>query len=380
MTDKKIVTTQESFARVLIREGHQEDDAQICAQIRRNTMPGRISLASDYEPSFFSAIEVEGYEPRVIVAESGDQIVGTGLMTKRRVYLNGNPSVVGYISSLRTDLSIRSTTAIARGNRLMKQVNDEWTDVPFFLCAILRDNLNARQIITSGRVGLPPCKEIGTMCSVAIPLIKRRLPRLSDSIKIMRGGVVGAVRIVEFLNRIGKEKQFFPVYTVDDLISDNGILKGLALDDFYVAVNGDRILGVIACWNQLPFRRMVVSGYAGYVCCLKPLLTPLASALHLAPMPNPGESLRNVYASCIAIEDNNPQIFKQLLNAILSNEYNTGKSFLVTGLMENDLLLPALKKYLHIPTRTCIYAMSWDGLEAVNQLDGRYPYLELGGL
>ena len=374
MIDEKIMAARESSSRVLIREACLDDDMQIRAQIRRNSMPGSISLTSDYDPSFFSAIEVEGYEHRVIVAESGNQIVGAGLMTKCRMYLDGVPSIVGYISSLRTD------PAIARGNRLMKQVNDEWTDVPFYLCAILQDNLNARRIITSGRVGLPPCMEIGTMYSAAIPFIKSRLLRLHDGIQIVRGDVVEPVRITEFLNRIGKERQFVSVYTTDDLVADDGILKGLHLEDFHAAVKGDDILGVMACWNQLPFRRMVVAGYAGYMRWLKPALTPLASLLHLAPMPNPGEPLQNVYASCIAVEGGDQRIFNLLLNAILHNEYNTGKTFLVAGLMEGDPLLSVLKKYVHFPTRTSIYGMGWDGLDAVTDLDCRTPYLELAGL
>lgn len=380
MTDQINIAAQESSTRVLIREACLDDDAQIRAQVRRNSMPGSISLTSDYDPSFFSAIQIEGYEHRVIVAESADLIVGVGLMTKRRMYLDGVPSTVGYISSLRTDPAIRSTTAIARGNRIMKRVSDEWADVPFYLCAILQDNPEARRIITSGRAGLPPCMELGTMYSAAIPLIKRRPLRPVGGIRIVRGSIVGADRIVVFLNRVGRGKQFFPVYTVDDLTSDDGILKDLQLDDFYVALEGDKILGVTACWNQLAFRRMVVTGYAGYARRLRPLLAPLAGALHLAPMPNPGEPLRNVYAACIAIEGDNPQVFRLLLNAILHNEYNTGKTFLVAGLMEGDPLLPALKRYLHFPTRTDIFAMGWNGLEAASRLDGRPPYLELAGL
>jgi hypothetical protein len=103
-------------------------------------------------------------------------------------------------------------------------------------------------------------------------------------------------------------------------------------------------------------------------------------ALHIAPIPNPGEAFRNVFAACIAIAGSDQQIFKLLLDTILHDEYNTGKTFLMVGLMEGDPLLLALRKYLHIPIRTCIYAWAWDRLDAVNQLDGRLPYLELGGL
>ncbi|RPH86269.1 MAG: hypothetical protein EHM66_04530 [Deltaproteobacteria bacterium] len=357
-----------------------DDDEQICVLMRSISMPGIISLTVDCEPSFFKAIEVEGYVRRVIVGESNQQIVGACLMAKRRMFLNGIPADVGYMSSLRIDPLIRSKTHITQGVQIFRQWHKESFGVPFYLFAVLKDNLVARNVLTSGLFGLPASKDVGTLYAAAIPLLIRRLPRLPDGLRVVRGSVVGAVKIAKFLNRTGSEKQFFPVYTADDILADDQILQGLHLDDFYIAVTGDHIVGVIACWNQLPFRRTLVTGYSGYMRWLKQLIAPLVKALHIAPIPNPGEAFRNVFAACIAIAGNDQQIFKLLLDTILHDEYNTGKTFLMVGLMEGDPLLPALRKYLHIPIRTCIYAWAWDGLDAVNQLDGRLPYLELGGL
>jgi hypothetical protein len=380
MTDKSKGHTPSSSPRFLLREGRFDDDAQICTLMRSISMPGRISLTTDCEPSFFDAIEVEGYAHRVIVAESDHQITGVGLMAKRRMFLNGIPTDIGYLSSLRLDPSIRNKTTLTRGIQMVRRWHQEGFGVPFYLCAILKDNRSAKNILTSGRAGLPSSQEFGTLYAAAIPLLKRRLPRLPEGFRVVRGSTVGAVRIAEFLNRTGSEKQFFPVYTADDIMAEDHLLRGLRLDDFYVAITGDQIAGVIACWNQLPFRRTLVTGYSGYMKWLKQFISPFTRALHLAPIPNPGEPLRNVIAACIAIAGNNQQIFEALLNTILHDEYDTGKAFLLVGLMEEDPMLPMLRKYLHIPTRTCIYALSWNGHHAVPKRDGRIPYLELGSL
>jgi len=380
MNDENKSHTQESSSHVLLREARLDDDGQICVLMRSISMPGSISLTVDCEPSFFKAIEVEGNTRRVIVGESNRQIVGVCLMAKRRMFLNGTPTDVGYMSSLRIQPLIRSKTHIIQGVQIFRQWHKESFGVPFYLFAVLQDNLAARNVLTSGLFGLPVSKEVGTLYAAAIPLIKRCSPCLPDGIRVVRGGAVGAVKIAEFLNRAGSEKQFYPVYTADDILADNQILQGLHLDDFYIAISGDRIVGVIACWNQLSFRRTLVTGYSGYMRWLKQLIAPLVKALHMAPIPNPGEAFKNVFAACIAIAGNDQRIFKVLLDTILQDEYNTGKTFLMFGLMEGDPLLPVLRKYLHVPIRTCIYAWAWDGLDAVNQLDGRLPYLELGGL
>lgn len=355
------------------------DDAQICAQMRRNAMPGRISLTASHEPSFFESSQVEGHACRVAVAERNGQVVGVGLMAKRRVYLNGEPAEIGYTSSLRTDPSIRSGTAVARGNRLFRQWHEEYFRAPLYLCSILQDNVLARRILTSGRAGLPAAREIGTLYTATIPLLRRRMKPIAG-LRIVRGSDVGPEAIIEFLNHCGRTKQFFPVYTVDDLLAEDGILRGLHLNDFRVALAGDTIVGTVACWNQLSFRRMVVTGYSGAMRVLKPLLSPLARMLRLAPLPGPGDAIQSVLAACTAVGDNNPEVFKVLLDSVLCAEYGTGKTFLMVGLMEQDPLLQVARQYLHLPTRSCVYALQWDGANAVDRLDGRLPYLELGSL
>jgi len=130
----------------------------------------------------------------------------------------------------------------------------------------------------------------------------------------------------------------------------------------------------------MSFRRIVVTGYSGSMRVLKPLLSPLSIMLGLAPLPNPGDAVQSVTASCIAVEENRADIFNSLLSAVLRAEYGTGKTFLMVGLMEGDPLLSVVRRYLHLPTRSCVYAMGWDSADSAKDLDGRQPFLELGGL
>ena len=369
-----------SASTLLIREATPADDAQLCAQARRNAMPGRVSLVASSEPSFFAATEVEGYARRVVVGEQGGRVVGVGLMAKRRLYLNGEPTEVGYISSLRTDPSIRNTTAVVRGNRLFQRWHEESFQAPLYLCAILQENLLARRVLAAGRAGLPESRELGTLYTAAIPLVRRRSHPLPPGLRVVRGGAVGAEAVVEALNRLGRAKQFFPVYTVEEVLSPEGTLRGLGLDDFHVALAGDRVVGVAAGWDQLPFRRLVVEGYSLGLRLLRPPLALLAKALRLAPPPRVGEAVQSVLAACLAVEDSAPPVFAALLESMLQAATGTGRTFLLVGLMEQDPLLAVARRYLHLPTCTCIYALQWGGFADTPTLDDRVPYLELGSL
>lgn len=372
--------TPDSSSRIIIREASWEDNAQICDLIKRTSMTGSIAMTTDYKPSFFSALEIEGYAHRVAVAEANNRIVGLRAMSNRKIFLNGNPVDFGYISSARIDQSFRGKKIFASLIRFMQKWHQEGFCFPYYLYAVLKDNVSARNIFANGNLGLPPAKCMGILYNAAIPIFKRRLPRMPSGLQLMRGSELGAVKITEFLNRVGREKQFFPVYTAEDIIADHGILRGLTLHDFYIVIKKGQIVAVTASWNQLPFRRTIISGYPWYLQGLKRLSAPLTRLLNIAPPPNPGEPLNNAIAACIAVKDNNPQIFELLLNTILHDHCNTGKVFLVVGLMESDPLTSVLHRYLHFTVRTCIYTASWEGFDISSELDGRIPYIETGGL
>jgi len=359
-----------------IRLATREDDAQVRAVLRRNVMPGAMELAFTHEPSFFDAIDVEGYDPRVIAGEEDGQVVGVGLLATRRVFLNGAPAEIGYLSSLRADPAIRGTTALARGYRFFRRLHNE-RPLPFYLSTIMEENAAAREILTSGRAGLPAYHEIGRYRTLAIPLFRRKRKMLPAWLRLTRGSEVGAEAIAAFLQHAGRARQCFPVYTAEELSAPAGLLRGLSLDDFTVALSGDEIAGTLACWNQLPFRQHLVAGYNGLIRWGRPALNLLAAPAGCQLLPPPGTPVRCMLAACLAIRHDNPGVFRALLQHALSTRAGAGHDYLFVGLAEGDPLLPVAAEPLHIALRSRIYAVTWDAAPA---LDGRAPYMELGSL
>ena len=356
-----------------LRLATRADDAQIRAVLRRNVMPGAMELAFAHEPSFFDAIEVEGSDPQVVVGEQDGQLVGAGLVTLRRVYLNGEASDVGYLSSLRADPAIRGTIALARGYRFYRHLHEAQRRVQFYLSTIMEDNSTARELLTSGRAGLPSYHEIGRYHTMVIPLPRWGKLRLPAGLSIVAGSTVGAGEIAAFLQETGKSRQYYPLYTAEDIQSPTGLLRGLALDDFAIALAGDRILGVLAAWNQLPFRQHLVTGYQGWLRRTRPLLGGL--------LPPPGESVQSLLAACIAIHDDDPAVFRVLLRHLLHTHAGGAPRFLFIGLASDDPLLPVAKEPWHLTLHSRLYTVAWgDACTALQAIDGRTPYLELGSL
>ncbi|MHB9133227.1 MAG: hypothetical protein ACYDBB_19330 [Armatimonadota bacterium] len=364
-----------------IRLATRDDDAEIRAVLRRNAMPGAMTLAFAHEPSFFDAIEVEGYDPQVVVGEIDGRLVGAGLVTIRTLFLNGESTEVGYLSSLRADRSIRGTTALVRGYRVFRRLHEAQRRVPFYLSTIMEDNVAARKMLTSGRAGMPAYHEIGRYRTIAIPLLRRRTVQPPAGISIVPGSAVGAEALATFLQQTGRNRQFFPVYTAQDLQQETGILRGIHLDDFCVALAGDTIHGTMAYWNQLPFRQHIVTEYADPLRWLRPGINLATSLLGCRLLPATGEPVRSLLAACIAIRHDDPVVFRALLRQLLHRHAGGEHDFLFVGLSADDPLLSAAGASWHLTLHSRIYAVEWgDGLAAVRAIDGRVPYVELGSL
>ncbi|HEY9766315.1 MAG TPA: hypothetical protein V6C82_08110, partial [Chroococcales cyanobacterium] len=111
-----------------VRLGRLEDpceDAGIRALLAGISMPGGVSLSFSHEPCFREAVEVEGKEPRAIVAENEGKIGGVALMAKKRSYLNGEEKEIGYLGSLRLAPEFRSSLVLARGYQLLHRLHRE---------------------------------------------------------------------------------------------------------------------------------------------------------------------------------------------------------------------------------------------------------------
>ncbi|MFH1022809.1 MAG: hypothetical protein V1809_05420 [Planctomycetota bacterium] len=357
------------------------DDCAIRAFLRRQTMPGPVEISFTYEPDYFRALEVQGEHPRVLLGESEGRILAIGVMAGRSVYLNGRPECVGYLSSLRLDETIRHSTALARGYRLLRRIHDVNHPNIFYLTTILEKNMAARRTITSGRAGLPVYQELGRYRTLLYPAFRRRAARVPKNVTMVRGNAVGAKALAEFLNRTGSRRQFYPVYTRELIEKSDGLLRGLFPEDFLVAQQDGRVKGILALWNQFSFRQYVITRIPPH---LRPLTITTNTIGRLAGWtgwPVTGQPLNIVLAACVAVEDDDLPTFALLLRAALCETRRRGIPFLACGLTEDDPLLPAATMPIHLTLRSRIYAVYWrDPPETLHTLDRRPMHLELGSL
>jgi hypothetical protein len=349
-----------------------DDDAELRRVLAATPMPGPIAVSFRREPSYFAAAEVDGHFRQVIAGRDLDtgRLIGVGERSLRRVHVNGQPAVVGYLSALRLLAEFRNLGLIARGYAFLRKLHADG-QAPIYLTTIAEGNEPALRVLTSGRAGLPAYHPAGRYHTLAIPRSRRRCDRAD----VRTATVEDVPAILDFLHTRGPARQFFPCHEAADLFSPHGALKGLRPTDLFLAWRDGKIVGTLGTWDQSSFRQAVIHDYSRLLRWLRPLYNIWAWLRGRPPLPAIGAELRHTFAALPVAVD------AAALCSLLDAARPTVADYLLLGLHERDPLLPAARRYAMAEYVTRLFIVCWDDGEAYRRtLDDRPPYLELGSL
>jgi hypothetical protein len=187
--------------------------------------------------------------------------------------------------------------------------------------------------------------------------------------------------VLDFLNKVGPRRQFFPVYRREDFLSASGLLRGLELDRLLLAERGGRLVGTLAAWDQHAYRQHIVHGYSGWLRLVRPLYNVAAWLRRSAGLPAPGQPLHTLLAALPLVADDDPAVFTALLSALCERCGGGPWTHLLVGMHEGDPLLPVARRFQSACYTSLLFLVCWpDGDAARLALDSRAAYLELGSL
>jgi hypothetical protein len=370
-------------SRYTIELAAPDDDAALRAVLAQTPMEGRVSVAFRREPSFFAAAAVEGRFHQVVLGRDrvNQNVVGFGVRSIGERYVNGSPEPVGYLSGLRILPAHRNGALLARGYRYFRELHSD-ARAFLYLTTIAEGNRTAREILTSGRGGLPAYHAAGRYHTLALPAREARFrAAIPAGLSVRPASAQDLPAIIAFLNVHGPTRQFFPVYRAEDFQSDGGLLRGLAPGDVLLCHRRSNLAGVLAGWNQQSFRQTVVCGYSGALRWTRSVYNGWARVAGRPALPVPGNGLRSLTAALPVVADNNPHVFTALVESLLLTARPRSADYVLLGLHEADPLWPLARGLRGTRYTTQLYIVCWDDGEAeFHRLDGRVPYLELGSL
>lgn len=381
--------TESAYALTLSQE---EDEPEIRRLLRESAFAGSVRLSLEREPDSRLAAWIEGDLHETIVARhrEGTDAVAIASRSVRSAFVNGSPMPLGYLGQLRIDRRYRRHRGLLdAGFRFCRELHQrhvrESSAAPhIYLASVVADNLPARRLLARRVSGWPTFEPIDTLVSLAIPVERRPATSPGRGVELRRGSADRADEIVACLNRNGRRFQFFPVWTRRDLLSPMRT-RGLALEDFVIAVRDGRVVGCAACWDQRAFKQVRVRGYARRVARLRPVINLFSPALGIPRLPPVGAQLQNAYVSHLAIDpggdgdQDDGHVLTALVREIGAVARSKRAEYLVVGLSSRDPALSTIRQAVrHRAYESILYVAFWpDGESLARALDGRPSNPEL---
>jgi hypothetical protein len=344
------------------------DDAGVRRLVQSQCMPGRVRISFCREPDFSLGCAVTGDEYRILVARSEPEadVVGVACRSVRRVFLNGREKRIGYLGQLRVDERCRGRWLVARGFAMLERLHRE-DPLPAYLASIVEGNEQALGVLVSKRRrSFPTFSEVARYSTLALR-VRPSGSQTSNSAAITPVSADQLEELAEFLQREGRRRQLSSVWTADGLRQLAAF--GLALDDFRIARRDGKIVGVLALWDQSAYKQSVIRGYSGWLAPIRPFL------------PRPGTRLRSAYASLLAVANDDPAVFGDLLREIYGLASRRGFEYLLVGLDARDPLLNVVRPHRHVHYPSRLYLASWSsGGPSHEQLDAVPVYVDIATL
>jgi hypothetical protein len=358
------------------------DDAAIRGLLRRQPMPGAVSLTYEREPDFSLGCGVTGDDFQVVVARNANdgEIIGVACRSARKLYFNGQERRLGYLGQLRIDARFQGRWLLSRGFSLLKELHDR-DPLPGYLASIVDGNHEATGVLIQKRRKLFPTFRAAADISTLAISVGRPKPPAHEGLEITSADETQLGALACFLQTHGRSRQFFPVWSEDAIRSLSA--RGLHFEDLQIArhIHNREIAGVAGLWDQSAYKQMVVRGYSGWIKAVAPLYNLGAPWLGRPLLPQPGEPLRSVYAAFICIANDDSKVFVALLRQLYNIARARNFEYLLIGLDVRDPLLRVAREYSHVPYRSRLYLAEWpNGGHLHEQLDQRPAYVDIATL
>jgi hypothetical protein len=323
----------------------EADDAELRQLLRETPMGGRIGLSLEREPGFFAAARREAERHATVLARDAEtgRLLGMGSRSVRRLWVNGEPRLVGYLGQLRIASRARTPRqTLAEGFRLLAatRLPDE---APFDITTIVRDNAAARRLLESDRPGMPRYRPVEPIVTMLLPVRRKNRRRGRGSGLPSTGGQ---------LDRGLHAYQFAPVWSDAELGRLGPVRSGAG--------------HCLATWDQRSFKQAVVRSYAPW----------LRRFSWLLGLPQPDTVLPIAYLVGLALDETAPGAFLDLLEEALDVAGGTDCRWLVLGLASRHPFASLVRRRFRPLVYESVLYVVHDPDVAV-ELDGRVAHVEV---
>lgn len=351
---------------IVIEKALPSDNKSIC-ELCKIPMAGSISISMGIDPDCFVNARIQNQEIELFVCRQKNSIIGMFSVGKRSVFYNGTPKLIRYLSDLRIHPNYKSSLLLMKITRFIK--TNILNNNEFVYTVVFSENNIMTNIIEKvnhawrdnkpiiKRASLPNYSFCGSYCSFMISLKnKRKAKKSTFFIRKAKKNDINEMQI--FFNQEAHKKQWYPCYDFN-LLQEN-YYHGLSISDFYLAFENDQIVGITGIWDQREFKQTTVNSYTRSLKLVRPFINLIAKITKGFKLPETGKILNYFTIHAILIKGNNKEIFKDIIEQIYKDCYQSDFSYFLCGLDKDDSLCSIFNDFTKREVHGNIYSVSFN--------------------
>ncbi|MDQ2912526.1 MAG: GNAT family N-acetyltransferase [Chloroflexota bacterium] len=358
----------------VIRLATENDDAALLGLTGLCPMGGTVELGVDRAPRFLALNALQGNPWFVAVGvDRNGEIVGCAAAAVRDVYVDGQPVRASYVSDLRVAPRARRSTLLPLLHRyVIERLAEHGVDLAY--ATIVEGNRAAESM--RGRRRLPRYMRLGRIRVAAVTGARGR-PARTVTVETPRCDDVSA--LARLLDTCARSRDFAPAWSSETLARALAVTPGLTLERVLVVRRHGETVAMLAAWDQSALHRRRVLAYHGGASMYRRLHDIRAVLRRRPTLPRPGEILRELHVTHIAVADDDPDLFAALLREAW-RRFSPGYHFLTFGLAEGHPLLAALEDFEYGAFHTVAYAIPQPASAWEHHTFARLPFHEISHL
>jgi hypothetical protein len=360
-----------------VKKAKPEDEAVIRKLLRDAPMQGAVRLALLREPDANLAAAIEGDKHNtVLVMDAGsEQVLGMGNRSVRPLYVDGQVCSVGYLGLLRVSPGRKAFRRLVAGFRELEQTRSG-NELDYDVTSIVEDNSVVVRLLERGLKGLPHYQALAKL-STFILATSTKVAKVRN--KVETASIDDLGDIVSCLQEYLCQYQFSP-YWDEQAIQDARLCNNLSPNDFLIIRDGNKVSSCLAIWDQRKFKQVIIRGYSGLISYIRPMLNMFLFILGKPTLPKAPGELNMAYISHLAVRNNDPGKFVDMVKAARDAAAKRGIDYLALGLTTVHPLHGIMHAaFPHYQYTSNLYTVHWDRKPA-DVLRGRIPHVEVAVL
>lgn len=322
------------MARLIERRAEAGDDAALCQLMRDCPMGERVRITLRRDGGYFQGAAVQTETPFIYAAfDDHGRAMGVFSAGSRRVWINGEPRAVRYLSDLRIHPDVRGKRWLLKGYAKVSELLGDG----FAQTLILSDNHEVDQLLTSGRIGIPRYHPAGEYLTF---MFGHANYGSSSSYSIRRAVGADLSSMQKLYDAYASRRQFAPVLDFS-VVGKSAYFDDLCLKDFCLVLRRGELVAMAALWDQSSFKQLIVEHYSRALRILRPVLTCYTGV----NLPHRGQVLRTRALTAMAFVEDDPKALIELVGFARS-QLSNGEHLMI-GLDARDPNIPCLKRMRH---------------------------------